>query len=145
MPQMHYTLFCQPIHLYPHAENTFFQFVFVFMSTSADRIAECIKQKLPYADVFPADSEDEIVKNLTEVPPPIQFKTSIEVGGEEFTAPNTVGCFIGGAGTNITQQTYTLVHVHMYMNIHTCRTMHVHHENLICEYSALLGTQAKHT
>ena len=71
--------------------------VFVFLSISTERIAECIRQKLPYADVFPADSEEEIERNLTDVPPPIELRQAVEIGGQ-FQLSRPVGCFIRGAG-----------------------------------------------
>jgi len=73
----------------------------VFLSISTERIAEFIRQKLPNASVFPADSEEEIERNLTEVLPPIEFKQAVEIGGEEFQLSTPVGCFIRGAGTDI--------------------------------------------
>ena len=71
--------------------------MFTFMSTFTERIAECIRQKIPYSIVIPADSEDEIERNLTDVPPPIELRQGAEVGGEEFQLSSAVGCFIRGA------------------------------------------------
>lgn len=67
---------------------------------STERIGDCIRQKLPFANVTPTSSEDEIEVNLADVTPPIQFVRDFEVGGEEFQLTTPVGCFIRGAGTN---------------------------------------------
>ena len=95
--------------------------MFVFLLISTERIAECIRQKLPYADVFLADSEEEIERNLTEVPPPIEFRRAVEIGGEEFQLSRPVGCFIRGAGTDISTCTmhedYVHVHVHTQLRL----------------------------
>ena len=95
----------------------------VFLSISTERIAECIRQKLPYADVFPADSEEEIERNLTEAPPPIGRQV-VKIGGEEFQLPGPVGCFIRGAGTQhsivcaTTCTNIVLVYTYMYVYLY---------------------------
>lgn len=55
---------------------------------------------MPFANVTPADTEDEIEENLASVTPPIKFVRDFEVGGETFQLTIPVGCFIRGAGTN---------------------------------------------
>ena len=62
------------------------------------RIAECISQALPYADVMSVQSEREIEVNLEMVDAPISFRTNVEIGGQTFNAERELGCFIRGAG-----------------------------------------------
>ena len=65
----------------------------------AGSIAECIKQKLPYADVRGFNTEDDIVSALSSVPPPI----TLEKEGLDLPFNQSLGCFIRGAGTIIMQ------------------------------------------
>ena len=69
-----------------------------FHLSHAGSIAECIKQKLPYADVRGVDTEDDIVSALSSVPPPITLEKK-EFEGLGLPINQSLGCFIRGAGT----------------------------------------------
>ena len=63
-------------------------------------IAECIKQKLPYAQVTGVETEDEILTALSSVTPPITLdEKQFEGLGLHINGP--LGCFIRGAGTPV--------------------------------------------
>ena len=74
------------------------------MYVPSERIAACIAQKLPYADIIGAETEDQIEANLSRpefIPPPFLFRQPVKIGGENFTIETPVGCFVRGAGTYI--------------------------------------------
>ena len=62
--------------------------------TSTEAIADLMRGKLPYADVIGADTEQEMLANLTDVLAPFVFNVSN--GGS--VVEEELGCFIGGAG-----------------------------------------------
>ena len=62
-----------------------------------DRIAECIRQRLPYADVTGVETVDDLVDSLSHVPPPIFF-TRDNSSGSGVPLNTPLGCFIRGAG-----------------------------------------------
>ena len=70
----------------------------LFHLSHAGSIAECIKQKLPYADVRGVDTEDDIVSALSSVPSPITLEKK-KFGGLDLPINQSLGCFIRGAGT----------------------------------------------
>ena len=69
-------------------------------------IAECIRQRLPSAEVTGVNSEDEMVLALSSVPPPISFNGE-HLRGLGVPTNRPLGCFIRGAGIYVHYITYT--------------------------------------
>ena len=94
------------------------------MYVSSERIATCIAQKLPYADIIGSDTEEQIEANLSRpelIPPPFLFRQPVEIGGENFTIERPVGCFVRGAGTYIRTCKHACVHINkseMVLHLH---------------------------
>ena len=75
--------------------------VFPPLHLSTGRIASCIENALPYADVTGVRSVAELEGNLTEdnVLVPIELSMTATINDEVFTIDSFAGCFIRGAGT----------------------------------------------
>lgn len=71
-------------------ENHSYQRVYI-----AERIAQCIEQKLPYASVVGVNDQEEIVSALNSVPPPIYLS---ECKNSSLPTETPLGCLIRGAG-----------------------------------------------
>jgi ATP-binding cassette subfamily A (ABC1) protein 3 len=83
----------------PLPENSY-QIYYTPDNANTSKIAECIRKKLPYAEVIGVSTEEEIVSNLSVVAPPIVLNRSeFEKQGLPAVPTNTpLGCFIRGAG-----------------------------------------------